>query len=193
MTEPQHNYSPKIDTEDDMFAPTTTTVGDNGVVQGSMLDRLQGALAEDTRTENYHHRIPKRKILRIILDPNIDGDKFQQWQRRAIIKGIRSDGAGGNIDAMRLATTVIGNQMVGLEIQNAQGGWDEAFDDQGEPFTFRSSALREMLSPGGKAVSASELVKKLFGNDGHLLDCSRILVEKAGYGDEDQGDDDPLE
>ena len=192
MTEPQHNYSPTIDTSNDIFEPATPTV-ENGVNSGSMLDRLAGALSESTRTENYHHRIPKRKILRIILDPNIDGDKFQAWQRRSVMKGVRADGTGSNIDAMRLATTVIGNQMVGIEIQTANGEWDEAFDEQGDPLTFRSPQLREMLEPGGNVVSASELVKKLFGNDGHLLECSRILVEKAGYGDDDEGDDDPLE
>ena len=185
------NYEPNFD--DDLATPPPV-VNDGGVREGSALDRLQGALQESTREENYHHRIPKRKILRIILDPNIDGDKFQRWQRNAVMKGVRSDGSGSNIDAMRLACTVIGNQMVGLEVANNKGGWDEAHDEQGEALTFRSPKLREMLAPGGTSISASELVKKLFGNDGHLLDCSRIIiVEKAGYGEEDQGDDDPLD
>lgn len=188
MTE--QNYAPNF--TDDLDGDAAPEIASDGVMQGSSLDRLQQALSEDTRTENYHHRIPKRKILRIILDPNIDGDKFQQWQRRAVNKGVKADGTGSNIDAMRLASIVVGNQMVGLEVATKDGGWEEAFDEDGAPLTFRSPKLREMLAPGGVSVSASELVKKLFGNDGHLLDCSRILVEKAGYGDDELEDDDPL-
>lgn len=190
MTE--QNYAPNFN--DDLSVDGTPEINDAGVLAGSPLDRLGQVLAEDTRTENYHHRIPKRRILRVILDPNIDGDKFQAWQRRATQKGVRADGTGSNIDAMRLASIVVGNQMVGLEIATKDGGWEEAYDDNGEPLTFRSPRLREMLAPGNTSVSASELVKKLFGNDGHLLECSRVLVEKAGYGDDSESeDDDPLE
>lgn len=183
-------YAPQISEQDDVLAEPKPQFSDSGVLDGSALDRLQGALAEETRTENYHHRIPKRKILRIILDPNIDGDKFQRWQRNAMDKRVRGDGTGNNIDAMRLAATVIGNQMIGLEVATRDGGWEEAYDEQGDPLNFRSPKLKQMLAPEGNTISAAELVKKLFGNDGHMLDCSRILVEKAGYGDQDQGDDD---
>lgn len=154
---------------------------------GTVLAGLESALKEDTRLDPIHARIPARKSVRIILDPNIDGEAFQRWQKAAIIG--RKKGPDAQIDSLKLSAIVIANCTIGLEVLSEKDNeYHEALVD-GKPVTFRGDALKKMLVGDNPISSTSQLVRKLFGNDGHLLECSTDLVVRAGYGGEDLGDE----
>ena len=185
------NYSTQINTGDDeeVFGGEQAN---NGVIPGSGLDILQEALREKVRQDDYSHAVPLRKTLRIILDPNIDGEALQRWTRSSIIGKRR--GAESETDTIKLSSVCIANCMVGVEVKRPDGNYVEAFDTQGNPLTFRNQEFRKMLVGDNAVTSNVQLVRKLFGNDGHLMDCAKTLMETAGYGDyeDDLGGEDPL-
>lgn len=188
MSNPSSNYTPHFseDAKDDTFdkAPSNIT-------EGSGLDRLQQLLQEEVKLDRYSHTVPARKSLRLILDPNIDGEQFQRWQRNAIIGKAR--GAESQVDSVKLAAVVIANCTVGVEVRNQNGDYTEVRDSNGLPMDFKNPEFRQMLIGDNPVSGGAQLVRKLFGNDGHLLECSRVLIERAGYGDEEDEGDDPLE
>lgn len=190
MSEPYNPQGITANTRPDDFV----TPDEDRYVGGSPLEQLELALKEETREENFTYYIPRRPKLRVILDPNIDGEKFQVWQRNARVG--KKTGADQQIDALKLAATMIGNCIAGVEIKDANGKWNEATEN-GKSMTMASPPLRKMLTNGGMITSGTEMVRHLFGNDGHLLACSAELATKAGYGDEDLGevgtDGDPLD
>lgn len=185
------NYTPQINTGggvDDTFTEPTSNV-----VLGSGLDILQEALRENVRLDTYSYSVPARKTLRLILDPNIDGEQFQRWQRSSIIGKAR--GNDSQVDSVKLAAVVIANCTAGVEVRHPSGEYTEVRDSNGSALDFRNPEFRKMLVGDDPVSSASQLVRKLFGNDGHMLECSRDLMTQAGYGDEDEegGYGDPLE
>lgn len=190
MSSPSGNYTPHIveGESDDTFDKAPSNITD-----GSGLDRLQQLLQEEVKIERYEHTVPARKSLRLILDPNIDGEQFQRWQRNAIIGKAR--GAESQVDSVKLSAVVIANCTVGIEVRNPRGEYTEVRDSNGLPMDFKNPEFRKMLVGDNPVSGGAQLVRKLFGNDGHMMECSRVLIDKAGYGDEDlgEGGDDPLE
>lgn len=71
---------------------------------------------------------------------------------------------------------------------------EQLLDDAGEPMTFRSEGLFELL---GGAVSASDAVRKVYGSDGIVSAVTEQLMKAAGYDTADEvqidaeGDEDP--
>lgn len=68
---------------------------------------------------------------------------------------------------------------------------ERLLDDAGEPMTFRSEELLELL---GGATSASDAVRKVYGSDGIVSAVTERLMRAAGYDTADQvqaGEDDP--
>lgn len=189
MSVPGGNYQPKIVSDDD----TTFNEPVSEIREGSGLDQLKSILDKEIKLDSYSYPIPRRKTIRLILNPNIDGEAFQRWQRNAIIGKAR--GPESQVDSIKLAGVVIANCTEGIEVQNNQGEYIEVRDSNGVSLTFRNPELRNMLVGDNQAPSAVALVRKLFGSDGHMLECSGDLMEKAGYGDEvEEGTaDDPLE
>lgn len=183
------NYTPAINVNDDPVFEEPSS----DVIAGSGLDLLQAALKENVRMDNYEYAVPARKTLRLILDPNIDGEQFQHWQRGSIIG--KSRGADSQVDSVKLAAVVIANCTVGVEVRRPTGEYTEVRDSSGMSMDFRNKDFRKMLVGDDPVSSSPQLVRKLFGNDGHMLECSRDLMEKAGYGEESDegGYADPLE
>lgn len=190
MTEPAQNFRPQM-VDDDTF---DSNEPNSAIHPGSGLDALQAALAEEVRLDNLHIRVPRRPTLRIIVDPNIDGEQFQRWQRSAMIGKSKSI-ANAQYDSVKLCAVVLANTMVGLEVLDKETGeYTEVRDENGGAFTFQNPALRHMLIGDKEVPSGTILVRKLFGNDGSLLDAAGQVIEAAGYGDNDdeESGSDPL-
>jgi len=182
------NYQPKIVSDDDTFEEPSSPI-----IDGSGLDQLRSILDQEVRLDTYSYVVPRRKTLRLILDPNIDGEQVQRWQRNAVIGKAR--GADATVDSIKLAGVVIANCTVGVEVRNPRGEYVEVRDSNGTSLTFRNPELRKMLIGDNDISSTVALVRKMFGTDGHMLECSKDLMEKAGYGEDELGEgaDDPLE
>lgn len=168
---------------------------DSKYVAGSPLEQLEVELRAETEEEPYRWHIPRRPKLRIIINPNIDGEKFQIWQRQSRVG--KKTGTEQIIDPLKLAALMVGNQLVGVEVKQANGEWVEATEND-RSLTLGSPSLRKMLAGKDQVSSGGVvLVRNLFGNDGHLLAASAELANAAGYGDEDLGevgtDGDPLD
>ena len=182
------NYQPKIVNDDD----STFAEPDSGIRDGSGLDQLKSILDKEVRLDTFSYLVPRRKTLRLILDPNIDGEQFQRWQRNAIIGKAR--GPESQVDSIKLAGVVIANCTVGVEVKGPDGEYTEVRDSNGVALTFKNPELRKMLVGDTDVPSAVFLVRKLFGTDGHMLECSNEVMIQAGYGDKigEGVDDDPL-
>lgn len=190
MTEPAQNFRPQM-VDDDTF---DSNEPNTAIHPGSGLDALQAALSEEVRLDNLHLRVPRRPTLRIIVDPNIDGEQFQRWQRSAMIGKSKSI-ANAQYDSVKLCAVVLANTMVGLEVRDKETGeYAEVRDENGGAFTFQNPALRHMLIGDKEVPSGTVLVRKLFGNDGDLLGAAGQVIEAAGYGDNDdeESGSDPL-
>ncbi|WNM67068.1 tail assembly chaperone [Gordonia Phage Schomber] len=191
MTEPAQNFRPTMVNEDDTFDPDTP---DTSIHPGSGLDALRAALSENVRLDNLHIRVPRRPTLRIIVDPNIDGEQFQRWQRSAMIGKSKSI-ANAQFDSVKLCAVLLANTMVGLEVRGEDGEYTEVRDEHGGSLNFQNPELRKMLIGDREVPSGTVLVRKLFGNDGHMIDAAGQVMDEAGYGDsddEEEGGTDPF-
>lgn len=190
MTEPAQNFRPQM-VEDDTFDSTEPNAD---IRPGSGLDALQAALSENVRLDNLHLRVPRRPTLRIIVDPNIDGEQFQRWQRSAMI-GKSKNIQNAQYDSIKLCAITLANTMVGLEVKDKRTDeYTEVRDSNGAAMTFTNPELKKMLVGDEPVISGTILVRKLFGNDGNLLDAAGQVMDAAGYGDDDgeEGGSDPL-
>ena len=174
MTE--QNYDTQFSNDDTFSKPAI----DGQVTEGSLLDSVKEALAANVENEDLHLRVPARPILRVIYSTFIDGDLFQMWQRKCQIKGTQQ------MDMIRFTSTVIANQMKGLEVWDAKNKtWREARTPDGEALTFQTADFKGLVLGSKDAYSsAAQMARKLYGIDGHLIKAATEIVEAAGYGDE---------
>jgi hypothetical protein len=174
------NYESNFSNDDTFDKPAL----DASVNEGSLLESLKDALAADVENEDLVLRVPARPILKVIYSTFIDGDLFQLWQRRATIKGTQQ------MDMMRLATTIIANQLKGIQVFDKKSNeWREVHTADGAGLSFQTQELKDMLLGGASYSSGSQLARKLYGVDGHLLNAATEIAEAAGYGDDMNGDD----
>lgn len=171
------NYDSTYSESDDTFQEP-----DTGVNEGSPLAALKAAVEAKVENEDLQLVIPKRPTLRAVYSSYIDGDKFQAWQTRCRIKKTE------NIDIIRFSGIVLANQLKGIEVRT-KNKWVVANGSDGEPLNFQHDEFRDLLLQGEGFTSAVQLVRKLYGNDGALMQAATEVVTAAGYGDQMDGDE----
>lgn len=143
----------------------------------SLLDRLKSALSADASNEEVSFIVPNRPAVSLTFSPNVDFDTYQSWLKKA------EDRKTKEINYMKLANIVISNLNNGI-----------VMDGELTSYVITSPEIHEMLNvPRGSTAAA---IKKLYGTEGHAIQTTKLVIEKAGYsidGDVLEADDDPLD
>ena len=183
------------DTYSSQFTPDETfevPASEQRINVGSPLDVLKQAVAADIAVPDLVLRLPSRPAIKLSYAVSIDGDKFQLWQRRAARKGTGS-GANNDIDVLKLSCIVLANQLSNVLV-DYKGRDTVVNGEDGSPLNFTHPDFRSMILGGdvNKSIGATQLVRDLYANDGHLIAHAREVIEAAGYGQEvDEFEDDP--
>lgn len=174
--------------EDDVMIDESDS---DAIRPGSALDLLQKAMKESIRLEEIIVRIKGRPTLALRVDPNIDGELFQRWQRSATV-GKQRQGQTANVNSIKFCAIVIANTTTAVLVHVKGDKWQEVKGSDGEALNFQSVEFRDMISANTPLSNGTELVRKLFGVDGHMIDAANKIVEAAGFGeDEDDIDENP--
>lgn len=100
---------------------------------------------------------------------NFEGRELDGWRKQS-----KDRKASEGIDAIKLAGLVCAWTCVAIYRDGRK------LTDDGEPLTFRSQAIHELLGARG-AVDAA---RKLYGRDGELDKTARAILADAGWGDD---------
>lgn len=159
----------------------------------STLDLLRLVGSEVVTSEPYVFENPKG-TLRFTCDTNIEQKSLSSWQRAALPAQARKQ-RGGVPDLSRLDPVVYFSKAIAatctlIEVrQRATGEWREIVDTAtGEPLTFRDPAL---LSTLGAPDPVSAIRRAMNGAEYAIQREGTALLEKAGYIERDEDDDDP--
>lgn len=186
------NYTPQF-TENDAEMPVVDptfqkTASEQNTLPGSPLEMLRNALTEEVVSEDLYLRIPSRPTVKLIYGTDIDGEKFQLWQRRCTNR--KTDA----VDVIKLSSIVLANQLKGVTLEH-NGKDIEVKGSDGEPLSLQHQEFRDMLirDPSQRNVEARLLIRAVYGKDGHLMAAAKEVIEKSGYSDEigDEWDEDP--
>lgn len=186
MTE-NATYAPQFGETDTTFEEPASAQRVNA---GSPLDILRKAIEEEVRPDDLILPVPTRRHIKLAYNTAIDGEKFQMWQRRCVVKKGSTD-----VDVLKLSCIVLANQCKAVLVDH-NGTDTEVLGDDGQSLNFTHPDFRNMLlakRPNGVANSSTQLVRDLFASDGHLLSAAREVIEAAGYGEELDEFEDPTE
>lgn len=136
----------------------------------SPLEQLAAVVASDVVKPSIMLEVPLRPTVAIQFDTNIDNDLLGAWRKRAVAEDPR-DGT----DPLKLACIVIANKATGLFVNGRQ------VMKEGHPLTFASQDVWAMVKP--PASNGPQAIKRLYGNDAHVISTGEEVLRAAGYGD----------
>lgn len=137
--------------------------------KNTVLDRLREKLSAQVTRPEVLIEVPARPDITILVSPNIDQSEIKAWRKRA------GEGTKNGFDANKFARVIIAGTCRGIFMDG-----EEAFTEEGNPLTFASPPIQEMLS----AADPFDAVKKLYALDPHLEAAAGAILDAAGYGDE---------
>lgn len=144
-------------------------------------DRLKRILAEKVHNPSITLQVPMREGLSIRYSPNIEAEDFELWRRNSVAGNRRARRSeDGEVDQHRFMASVVYNT---AEIFLVDGEDVYLNNNVDTPLNFKEQAsLRQIF--GITASTATELVRKVFANDAHVLSAGAQILEAAGFGDE---------
>lgn len=140
----------------------------------SPLEALRATLAKPVERELLRLRVPARAGVTVLFSPDFDHEKRKAWQKRATRKS-RRPGREDEVDEMLFALIVIANCARAIQMDGV-----EAHDASGQPLTFASPVLWEMVS----AADPQDAIRAFYGNDAHILTTAGEIMLAAGFDDD---------
>lgn len=144
----------------------------------TVFDDLRTELETPVEVQPLFLQVPNRPSIEVIYEPAIEFDLLRAWIKKS------STGRKKEFDPLLFAFQILSFTCRGIRIRGK-----EATED-GEPMTFASRTLQEMLG----TTNPRAAIRNLYGGEGHIISASQYVLEAAGYGDVDmdEGDDNPL-
>lgn len=126
--------------------------------------------------------------VRLMCRTDFSAAEWESWQKLAIPAAKRKSRNLSPTDMQQhvLYSLVLVNTCEHLEYRSGQD-WQPITGKDQEPLNLAS---REMLDRFGQ-MDAASLVRKLFGRDAALLRAGQRVVNASGYGDEEDGGENP--
>lgn len=147
-----------VEDVDDVTAPVRSTA----------LEALRAELTAETDDDLILLSVPSRKGYAVRFSAKVPYEQYARWTKRAEDRSMP-----GGVNLLRLAGIVLANTCRGI----VRNGEDVVLD--GEPVTFTSKALQEMLG----SSDAVGTVAVFYGNDGHVISSGTEVINAAGYGE----------
>jgi hypothetical protein len=142
----------------------------------TLLEDLAAELTAELEDELEPIEVPERPGWSVVYSKAITNDNIKAWRKRA------KDGK--NVDELRLACIILGNQCRRLVRNGVTITAGE------EAVTFASPAFHGLYGVG----TARDAIRAFYGRDGHVLMAANRVVEAAGYGAElEDVDEDPTD
>lgn len=158
----------------------------------STLDLLREVGSERVEFEPFVFENPLR-LVRFTCRTEIANQELTRWQRGALPS--RSGRGGGvpdltKLDGFRLYARAVAETCEQVEIRrSADAAYRAVVDSQGNALTFDDKAFLASLGVPDKLVAVKKLMA---GSEAFLINRGQELLEKAGYGDEEESED-PLD
>lgn len=175
MSDNDYNMNGASETITDQPTGDTTTQ--------SAYDRLKGLFTAEVSIDPITLEVPLRKGLAIRFDPTITMEQVEQWRKQSVMGANRNQRRRAsadetNIDPMKMAALVVFST---AEVFLVDG--EEVFLPGDEPLNFHNQdELKQIF--GLVAATNTELVRKVFGNDAHVVAASTQIMDAAGFGDD---------
>lgn len=146
-------------------------------------DRLQEMFEKEVESDPITLDIPKRPGMAIRFDTNIDSAELDLWRKQSAPGGNRGQRRGndtGEVDGMKMSALCVFNKAEAFLVD----GEDVVIPGtDGQTLTFHDQTILKKIL-GITAATNTELVRKVFANDAHVMAAGGQVMEAAGYGDE---------
>lgn len=183
MTEPDVR---RIGADPDDLDPDLRPPGDSeapATQLENLLGDLESALTAQVDHEPLTLRVEKRPGVSVRYRTEITDEQMAAWRKRAADKK-----APGGINTLRFCSIVVANQCEAILMHGK-----EVYDDDGGVLHFGHQRIKALYGLQ-KADRASDVVRKLFGADPHVMLHANEVMDRAGFGDqvvEVEGEDTP--
>lgn len=146
---------------------------------------LRAAVSERVEIEPVTIPVPTLGI-RLVCHTDITSKQLGKWQKAALPPHVRKTGNGSalDMDQMQLAVAVLVGTLLRIEVADPKkrGEWLTVEDSRtGEPLTFSDGAVLNMFG----AIDTVTALKRLFGRDSGVVKAGRVVLNKAGWGDDE--------
>lgn len=145
---------------------------ESGTQLDGLMAGLEKALAAEVEIQPFVVEVQARPGVQIRYMPEIDDEKLSVWRGRA-----KDKKAPDGVNAMRFMCIVLANCCEAIGFQG------QFPTDNGDELTFASARIKGLYSLRMDA-RAADVVRKVYGNDAHVLLHGNEVLEKAGFGDE---------
>ena len=144
--------------------------------QSSILDQFRALVQATVDNPSIRAKVPLRPEISLQMSPNITADEFKAWRKRHTNKKT------GELNSLRFSCMVIQNTLEGIYLD------DELVVGEGdEPVTFTSDEIQEMFA----ADDAYQAIQDLFSNDPNIESLALTILDRAGWGDEPDVEENP--
>lgn len=159
------------------YGPDDTAVPDMGnddenINPGSLLAALRSEAQQKVMKEPVDVRVPARPNFIFTFDTNFDFSRLQHWRKQATR---RQRGKADDFDLVKFGCIVLAATNTGMVYKGSV-----------MEYSLTSPELWEMFG----ANSYFECIKKVWGTDADLIRAGNEVIEAAGYGDEEEEQDD---
>lgn len=151
------------------FGVTGTDIERPAIEADTLFDELRAELSTDVEAEPKSYVVPNRPNMEIIFGTDIDFDLLKTWLKRASRKN-------NDFDPLKFAYMVMSFKCTGI-IYKGQ----KMTDDEGTPLTFAHAELQGLM----KVHDTTNAIRKVYGNDGHIISTAQKVIEDAGFSDFD--------
>jgi hypothetical protein len=151
----------------------------------SIFERFKQSIQvqDEEEPEPYGLIVPERRdVTMLYRTHDLDFDTYQAWTRKC------EDKKNKEVNFFLLSIIVLTNLNVGIKLE------DELVTRDGEDMTITNPHLHEFL--GVPIGSTRQAIRKMYKNDGHMIQAMKMVVEKCGYsieGDVQEAGDNPLD
>lgn len=154
------------------------------------LDLLRGKVkeAEELQFDPTTIEVPGDVGIRLICSSDIAGGTITKWQRAALPPNKRNSPKLSPLllDQTYYSATVLIETCVEVQVRNAANEWTVITDASGDVLGFKDRALLDVLG----SIDPRHAVKRLFRRDADIARAAQEVLAKAGWADDEDGDDD---
>lgn len=138
---------------------------DGEEIYNDLREQMRRDLQAEAPIDPLTCKVPLRERMTMQFLPVIDYALYQRW-----IKGCTDK--KDVIDYLKMALIVLSNTSVGVIYQGRP-----QYDRDGREMTLTSDELHEMLG----VRNTREAIRKLYRNDGHIIQTMNQILGEAGY------------
>lgn len=145
----------------------------------TVLEQLTDMVSSEVVLPDIEIAVRERKGVSVQYSPNVTSADLRMWRKKATNRKTQE------LDNVKFSCYVVAATAVAILV-----GDEVAIDSDGNPVVFNSSTFADMMNVDMSQI-VPQGVQMFFGVDAHLETTALTILDRAGYGDEIDAEEDP--